>query len=125
MSVKFNHTLVHARDSKESAKFMTDILGLPAPTTFGYFQVVSTSNEVNLDFYEPDGDLITRHYAFLVSETEFDEIFERIKTRGINYWADPRKKKPGEINNNDGGRGVYFDDPSGNYLEVITRPYGG
>jgi hypothetical protein len=64
------------------------------------------------------------HYAFLVSEPEFDTIFNRIRERKLPYWADPFKNKPGEINRHDGGRGVYFDDPSGHKLEIITRPYG-
>jgi catechol 2,3-dioxygenase-like lactoylglutathione lyase family enzyme len=61
---------------------------------------------------------------FLVSEEEFDDAFARIKALGIDIWADPMQKKPGEINHNDGGRGVYFKDPDGHFLELITRPYG-
>jgi hypothetical protein len=67
---------------------------------------------------------VPRHYAFLVGETEFDEIFGRIKERGLDYWADPSKHQPGKINHNDGGSGVYWEDPDGHFLEIITRPYG-
>jgi len=125
MSIEFNHTIVHARDKVESANFMAEILGLPSPEPFSIFLVVRTNNNVSLDFVSTTSKLPAQHYAFLVSETEFDQIFDRIKTRGLTYWADPMKKKPGEINTNDGGRGVYFNDPSGIFLEIITRPYGG
>jgi catechol 2,3-dioxygenase-like lactoylglutathione lyase family enzyme len=104
---------------------MRAILGLPAPERFGPFMVVRTENGVSLDFITADErELIVEHYAFLVSEAEFDEIFGRIEQRGLDYWADPGAKRLREINHNDGGRGVYFRDPAGHYLEIITRPYG-
>jgi hypothetical protein len=65
-----------------------------------------------------------QHYAFLVSDAEFDQIFGRIQERGLDYWADPYRSRYKEINHNDGGRGVYWDDPDGHALEIITRPYG-
>jgi len=87
--------------------------------------VVDTANGVSLDFISADDDeIIIEHYAFLVSEPEFDQIFARIKQRSLDYWADPRGQQKGEINRHDGGRGVYWRDPSGHYLEIITRPYG-
>lgn len=125
MSIRFNHTIVSARDSKTSAHFLADILGLPAPTPFGHFLVVGTANGVSVDFLQVgDAEIQPQHYAFLIDEDEFDEIFARIRARGLNYWADPFKRQPGEINRRDGGRGVYFDDPDGHLLEVLTRPYG-
>lgn len=124
MAVELNHTIVHARDAAASAEFMAEILGLAAPRRFGPFIVVDAANGVSLDFLSTDEPLIVEHYAFLVSEAEFDEIFARIQARGIDYWADPRLARKGEINRNDGGRGVYFKDPDGHYLEIITRPYG-
>ncbi|WP_158882553.1 VOC family protein [Amycolatopsis anabasis] len=124
MAIQLNHTIVAARDKAKSANFLTEILGLPEPTTFGPFQVVQTDNDVSLDFYEVAGDVVSQHYAFLISEEEFDQIFDRIRQRGVPYWADPFHDKPGEINTNDGGRGVYFEDPDGHNLEIITRPYG-
>ena len=124
MAVELNHTIVSARDAAASATFLTEILGLPAPVPFGPFMAVQTANGVTLDFIDTDDDLIVEHYAFLISEDEFDEIFGRIQERGLDYWADPAKSQPGEINHHDGGRGVYFDDPDGHFLEVITRPYG-
>ena len=79
---------------------------------------------MSLDFADDHGAPVPAHYAFLVSEAEFDEIFARITERGLDYWADPSHRRPNAINTNDGGRGVYWDDPNGNSLEIITRPYG-
>lgn len=124
MSVELNHTIVSARDKHESAAFLTEILGLPPHTTYGPFAVVELANGVSLDFMDHD-EITQRHYAFLVSEDEFDAIFGRIKERGLAYSADPHGNQPGEINTNDGGRGVYWDDPNGHRLEIITVPYGG
>lgn len=124
MAVQYNHTIVWSRDAKESARFLADILGLPEPSTVYHFQVVTTANGVNVDFADKKGEISAQHHAFLVGEDEFDVIFGRIEARGLTYWADPRRSKEGEINRNDGGRGVYFEDPSGHLLEVITRPYG-
>ena len=122
---ELNHTIVGARDRDESARFLTEILGLDPPTPFGHFAVVQTSNGVSLDFVAADGEIVPQHYAFLVTEDEFDEIFARIEKRGIAYHASPNGGGAGEINTRDGGRGTYFSDPSGHLLEIITRPYGG
>lgn len=126
MPVQLNHTIVHAHDQQVSADFLSEVLGLAAPTRFGPFLVVQADNGVSLDFLEvEDGyEIEIQHYAFLVSEEEFDETLGRIQERGLTYWADPHGREPGEINRHDGGRGVYWPDPSGNLLEIITRPYG-
>ena len=124
MPVQLNHTIVSSRNKHESAAFMTELLGLGDVVPFGPFIGVETENGVTLDFSDADGDITPQHYAFLVSETEFDEIFGRIRERGLTYWADPGRQREGEINTHDGGRGVYFEDPSGHLLETITRPYG-
>jgi catechol 2,3-dioxygenase-like lactoylglutathione lyase family enzyme len=124
MSVQLNHTIVWCRDQKKSATFLAEILGRPAPTRFGPFLVVQVDNGVSLDFHEVDREIAMQHYAFLISEADFDEIFARIRERGIEHWADPARTQRGEINRNDGGRGVYFSDPDGHLLEIITRPYG-
>ena len=123
MGVEFNHTIVWSRDSKASATFLTRMLGLPEPKEWGPFQVVATANGVNVDFMDSEGEIRSQHYAFLVSETEFDRILGRLKEHGLTHWADPGQNKVGEINQHDGGRGVYFEDPNGHLLEVITRPY--
>jgi catechol 2,3-dioxygenase-like lactoylglutathione lyase family enzyme len=124
MTTQLNHTIIWSSDQKKSAQFLAEMLGRPAPTRFGHFDVVALDNGVSLDFANAEGPIPPQHYAFLITETDFDAVFGRIKDRGLDYWADPRGSRPGEINHNDGGRGVYFRDPSGHYLEVITRPYG-
>jgi catechol 2,3-dioxygenase-like lactoylglutathione lyase family enzyme len=124
MPVRLNHTIVAARDRRASATFLADVLGLGPPTTYGPFAVVELANDVSLDFMD-DPDVHPRHYAFLVTEAEFDEIFGRIRACGLDFWADPFGRHPGEINTNDGGRGVYWKDPDGHVLEIITKPYGG
>ena len=124
MSVQLNHTIVSCRDQQRSAAFLSEILGLPPATRFGHFLVVEADNAVSLDFTESGGEIVAQHYAFLVGEDEFDAAFGRIRDRGLTYWADPGKSRPGAINHNDGGRGLYFDDPDGHRLEIITRPYG-
>ena len=124
MPVQLNHTIVAASDRKTSAAFLSEILGLAAPGTYGPFAVVEVANGVSLDFMD-DPQVHPRHYAFLVSEQEFDEILGRIRDRGLDHWADPFQQHPGEINTDDGGRGVYWKDPNGHMLEIITRPYGG
>jgi catechol 2,3-dioxygenase-like lactoylglutathione lyase family enzyme len=124
MSIHFNHTIVRCRDQARAAAFLSQVLGLGPPGQFGPFHTVELSNGVSLDFLNVSGEISREHYAFLVSEDEFDAIFRRIEERGIEYWADPVKSRPGTINHNDGGRGVYFEDPEGHLLEIITRPYG-
>ncbi len=125
MTVKLNHTIVHSRDPAASADFYSAVFALPAPVHFGPFLDIEVGNEVTLAFLSAgDMEVQTQHYAFLVSEAEFDQIFARVKERGLPYWADPAKSHESEINRHDGGRGVYFDDPSGHLLEIITRPYG-
>jgi catechol 2,3-dioxygenase-like lactoylglutathione lyase family enzyme len=124
MPVQLNHTIVRAKDSHASAKFLADILGLPQPERFSHFYVVKTANDVSLDYLKADGEIKPQHYAFLLSEEEFDAVFKRIQQRNLAYWADPQGQQPNEINHRDGGRGLYFEDPNGHYLEILTRPYG-
>jgi catechol 2,3-dioxygenase-like lactoylglutathione lyase family enzyme len=124
MPVALNHTIVYSRDSRASAEFVAGLLGLPAPVPFGPFLAVEVANEVTLDFMTTDPEIAPQHYAFRVGEDDFDAIFGRIRERGLPYWADPGHRRSGEVNTNDGGRGCYFEDPSGHNLEIITRPYG-
>lgn len=124
MAIHFNHTILAARDSQASATFLGEMLGLPAPRRWGPFHMVETENGANLDYMTTDGEIVPQHYAFLVSEAEFEAIFGRIRERQLAYWADPGRTQASEINRHDGGRGVYFEDPNGHLLEIITRPYG-
>jgi catechol 2,3-dioxygenase-like lactoylglutathione lyase family enzyme len=115
---------VHARDQRASADFYVDVFGFGQPVPFGPFLDVETANDVTLAILETVEKFEPQHYAFLVSEAEFDRIFGRVKARGLDYWADPAKKGKGRTNTHFGGRGVYFEDPGGHLLEIITRPYG-
>jgi catechol 2,3-dioxygenase-like lactoylglutathione lyase family enzyme len=123
MTVQLNHTIVHAHDKVATAKFMSELFDLPEPQLMGPFAVVQV-DATSLDFVDDDGKITPRHFAFLVSEAEFDAIFGKIRDRGMPYWADPFKQKHTQINHWDDGRGVYFEDPNGHLLEIITRPYG-
>jgi catechol 2,3-dioxygenase-like lactoylglutathione lyase family enzyme len=123
MPVELNHTIVYCRDKIASAGLLAEVLGLPAPSRFGPFAVVEVSNGVSLDFLE--GEVHPQHYAFLVGESEFDAIHQRLLAKGQPYWADPARSIAQQINTNDGGRGLYWEDPDGHVLEILTVPYGG
>ena len=126
MSVQLNHTIVAAKDKEASARFLVEMFGLGEPVPYGPFLVVEADNGVSLDFMDwGDQEIPGQHYAFLVSEEVFDHVYARIVERDLPHWADPHGEHPGEINHRDGGRGVYFSDPSGHWLEALTVPYGG
>jgi hypothetical protein len=124
MAIELNHTIVHADDKRVSAQFLADIFGLDAPIAFGPFLVVKTENGVSVDFINSGNDPVkSRHFAFLVSDAEFDAIFARIKARGLSHWADPMGTVENQINTHFGGRGFYFRGPEGHWYEAITKPY--
>ena len=123
MNVQLNHTIVWCRDKQKSSAFLVDLLGLEKPVPFGAMLVVALGNQVSLDFYESEDKIAQQHYAFLMPDDEFDRAFARIEQRGIRYWADPAKQRPMELYAHNGGRGLYFDDPDGHLLEVMTRVY--
>ncbi len=125
MAVELNHTIVHATDAEVSARFLTELLGLDPPDHSGHFWAVEVGNGVTLDYDRHGSPITSQHYAFLVSDDVFDAAFARIQERGIAYDADPGGRRPGEVNTRDGGRGVYFDDPDGHRMEILTVPYGG
>lgn len=122
MSVILDHTIVSAHNKEESAQFLAEILDLSEPISWGHFAIVQVG-ELSIDFVDATGEIQSRHFAFKVSEQEFDEIFARIQAKELQYWADPSKNRPNEINTRDGGRGFYFYDPNGHFLEVLTRTY--
>lgn len=123
MSIELDHTVVAARDKHASARWLASLLGLAVGPQVGPFVPVQTSNGVDLDYLDADSaEIVPQHYAFLVSEAEFDAILARIRQAGISHWAWPGHQGPGEINHEDGARGTYFDDPDGHHMEILTRP---
>ena len=124
MTIELNHTIIWASDQKASARFFAGVLGRPEPARFSHFDVVRLDNGVSLDFADKDGPVAPQHYAFLVSDAEFDAGLAWVEERGLKLWADPARQKPGEINTRWGGRGFYFEAPDGHLLELMTRPYG-
>lgn len=121
MSAQLNHTIVWCRNKQVSATFLVEILGLPAAEPFGPMLIVKLDNSVSLDFYDNDPPIASQHYAFLIGDDDFDAAYARLQARQLRWWADPGKLRPGEINNYGGGRRVYFDDPDGHLLEIMTR----
>lgn len=124
MAVELNHTIIWCRDKLASSAFLADMFALDPPEPFLHFMVVRLANHVSVDYMQKDGPVAPQHYAFLVSEAEFDGVMGRLAARGLDYWADPARTRPGEINRHFGGRGVYFADSDGHLFEAITRPYG-
>lgn len=123
MPASFNHTIIASRDRQDSADFYSVILEADSAPSWGPFVNISLSGGVMLQFAEPPVDIQMQHYAFLVDDDHFDRAYRRLVDGAVEHWADPQLTQPGEINTEHGGRGVYFKDPSGHGLELITRPY--
>lgn len=124
MTAELNHTIVHSRDRRASAAFLAGVLGVEVGADWGPFSPVHLGNGVSLDYVDAEGDIRPQHYAFLVDDDEFDRGLARVLDGGHPIWADPHRGVPGEINHHYGGRGVYFHDPDGHLLELMTAPYG-
>jgi catechol 2,3-dioxygenase-like lactoylglutathione lyase family enzyme len=123
MTVSFNHTIIASKDRNESARFFRELLEIPEAPSWGPFTNIQLSDGVLLQFAEPPVEIQMQHYAFLIDDELFDRAYQRLCDGGIEHWADPQMQRPGEINNGHGGRGVYFKDPAGHAIELITRPY--
>jgi len=121
MTVELNHIIVPAHDKHASARFLAEILAVPVGAESGPFVPLQVDNGVTLDFMNAE-HFESHHCAFLVSDTDFDAAFARIKERGVTYYADPMHGRSGEINHLNGGRGVYFSDPGGHNMEILTVP---
>jgi catechol 2,3-dioxygenase-like lactoylglutathione lyase family enzyme len=119
MTIELNHTIVPARDPKASAQFLADILGLPIDPPVAHFTPITLANRVTLD-YDQQESFASNHYAFLVSDEEFDAAFGRIQDAGITFFADPGGRQAGQIYRSHGHRGTYFRDPSGHLMEILT-----
>jgi catechol 2,3-dioxygenase-like lactoylglutathione lyase family enzyme len=123
MTATFNHTIIAARDRDESARFFRELLELREAPSWGVFTNVQLDDGVLLQFAEPGVEIQMNHYAFLVDDDLFDRAYRRLREQGIEHWADPQMRRPGETNTEHGGRGVYCKDPAGHGIELITRPY--
>ena len=124
MVIRFDHTIVPSTDKAASAAFYSEMFDLPTREE-APFVAVDLGNDVAFYFAGWDEQVTSQHYAFLLGEAEFDGVLERLRRRGQEYWADAHAKLPGQVNHDDGGRGLYFRDPDGHWLEVITVRYGG
>lgn len=123
MTARFNHTIVAATDAAEMADFYRDLLEADEAPSWGPFTNLQIGDGVLLQFATPSIDFPPQHYAYLLDDAHFDRAHEKINNSGREHWADPQRTRPGEINTEHGGRGVYLLDPSGHYLELLTRPY--
>ena len=124
MAIELNHHLVPARDKEGSARFYERMFGFKYEGILGPFAPVRIPDQaLTLDFYDSEEAFSSQHYAFKVSEEEFDTIFGRVKAAGLVYGSGPFTPEDGEINHWNGGRGVYFRDPNGHLLELLTRDY--
>jgi catechol 2,3-dioxygenase-like lactoylglutathione lyase family enzyme len=133
MAIRLDHTIVPAKDKMASARFFADIFGLDVKP--GYFAQVRVNESLTLDFADeaedwggPGFDPRTgrsHHYAFHVTDAEFDGIFGRVKARGLAYGSEPHDHANGKTYARRGGRGFYFEDPNGHLLEVMTVPETG
>ena len=121
MTITLDHTIVPARDKVASARWFAEIFGLAFDGTHGHFAPVRVNDTLTLDFDDADG-FEPHHYAFHVGDEEFDAIFARVQAAAVAYAADPFYRQTGAINHRNGGRGVYFRDPNGHNLELLTRP---
>lgn len=122
MPVSLNHAIIFADDKRESAAFFTRLFDLPAATPWGPFLIVELDNNGSVLFAEPGIEIQPQHLAFLVSEKDFDAIYGRMVEGGLEHWPDPQMSRSGTYNTNHGGRGVYFRDPAGHNMEILTRP---
>lgn len=122
MEITLNHTIIHSKDNVASARFYERIFGFEFVKVWGHFAVVKVNPTLTLDFMVKE-NISSMHYAFKVTEQQFEEILNRIKTENISFGSGPYASDDGEINHNHGGLGAYFKDPDGHILEIITKDY--
>ena len=121
MTIELNHTIVPANDKEKSARFFADIFGLQYEGSSGHFAPVRVNDRLTLDF-DQDDSFDPHHYAFQVSDDVFEAIFKRVQIAGLAYGSHPWYAENRKLNDWNGGRGIYFRDPSGHLLELLTRP---
>lgn len=123
MTAHFNHTIIASTDPAEMARFYLHLLEAEEAPSWGPFTNIRIAGGVLLQFATPPIDFPPQHYAYLLDDEHFDRAYATITDSSTEHWADPQRSRPGEINSEHGGHGVYLLDPSGHYLELITRPY--
>lgn len=123
ISAKFNHTIIASKDRLESAKFFRELIEASEAASWGPFTNITLDGGVMLQFAEPPVEIQMQHYAFLVDDELFNRAYSRLVRWGVSHWADPQMTRSGETNTEHGGRGVYFKDPAGHAIELITQPY--
>lgn len=122
MEITLNHTIVPSKDKVSSAKFYEKVFGFELIKEWGPFAVVKVNETLTFDFMNQDS-FNSLHYAFKVTDKQFDQIFGRVKREGLEYGSGPHALTNAKINHNDGGRGVYFTDLDGHILEILTKDY--
>lgn len=124
MGVQLDHFIVPCRDRVAAARKLAGILGVPwAEKGMGPFSPVYVNEGLTLDFVQTEEDYPIHHYAFRVSEPEFDSIFARLKAAGIAFRSEPHGPMDMKINTDYGGRIVYWEEPAGHYWEILTVSY--
>ena len=123
MAARFNHTIIASTDPPRLAAIYRDILEAEDAPAWGPFVNLTIADGVLLQFATPPTEFPPQHYAYLLDDAHFDRAYSTIVGSRLDHWADPQRSRSGEINNEHDGRGVYLLDPSGHYLELITRPY--
>lgn len=123
MTARFNHTIIASLDADAMAEFYLDLLEAEQAPEWGPFRNVTIGDGVLLQFAAPPFEFKPQHYAFQLDDDHFDRAYAAIRHRGLDHWADARQTRPGEVNTEHGGRGVYLLDPSGHYLELLTGAY--
>jgi catechol 2,3-dioxygenase-like lactoylglutathione lyase family enzyme len=121
MPITLNHTIVPSHDKEQSAQFFARMFGLKYAGPVGHFAQVRVNDDLALD-WDDRTSFEGHHYAFVVSDQEFDQIFGRLKTEKVAYGSGPNSSTDGDINHRRGGRGLYFSDPDGHLLEIMTVP---
>jgi catechol 2,3-dioxygenase-like lactoylglutathione lyase family enzyme len=122
MTITLNHTIVSARDKDAAAHFFAEIFGLPFKGLGGHFAAVRINDTLTLDFADAKGAIASQHYAFHVSDSEFDAILQRVKDAGLAFGSGPRSLRDGKLNDWNGGRGFYYKDHDGHVIELMTTP---
>ena len=124
MAMELDHTIVSARNQRESARRLAEILGVRwAESGAGPFSPVYVNDGLTLDFIDDDGEFPVQHFCFRVSDAEFDAILKRLQGAGIKYRSAVRGPEDMRVNTDYGGRMVYWNEPDGHQWEMLTVSY--